>query len=296
MADQLPSWHDGPAKARILEFLRSVTEPGAGFVPAGERVAAFGNDGTLWCEKPMYPRADFLVRRWADQVKADPAKAEEQPWKAVAEGDRAWLAAALDHVPDLIRGVTEAYEGITAGEFETAVRRFFGSARHPALSVPYTAIAYRPMGELIQFLEASGFGVYLCSAGGRDFVRAGVAGDVRHSAGAGDRLGHDAGVPPGNSLRGRRAGADGAAGSPRVSCDGQADGRGLQPGLRVLLLPVQGDAVPGVQVPDGRRSAGDLPAPAAGSAREGPGPRPHQRAESPELTPRQGRIACCLRG
>ncbi len=172
MADQLPSWHDGQAKARILEFLQSVTEPGAGFVPPGQRIAVFDNDGTLWCEKPMYPQADFLVRRWAEQVTADPAKAAEQPWKAVAEGDWAWLAAALDHVPDLIRGVTEAYEGITVGEFEAAVRGFFGSARHPTLGVPYTAIAYRPMRELIELLEASGFGVYICSAGGRDFVRA----------------------------------------------------------------------------------------------------------------------------
>ena len=172
MADQLPSWNDGPARARILEFVRSVTEPGDGFVRPSDRVAAFDNDGTLWCEKPMYPQADFLVRRWAEQLKADPGKAKEQPWKAVAEGDRAWLAAALDHVPDLIRGVTQAYEGITVGEFEAAVRGFFVSARHPALGVPYTAIAYRPMRELIELLGASGFGVYICSAGGRDFVRA----------------------------------------------------------------------------------------------------------------------------
>jgi len=40
MADQLPSWADGEAKARILEFIRSVTEPGESFVPAPERVAA----------------------------------------------------------------------------------------------------------------------------------------------------------------------------------------------------------------------------------------------------------------
>jgi phosphoglycolate phosphatase-like HAD superfamily hydrolase len=140
-------------------------------VPPGERIAAFDNDGTLWCEKPMYPQADFLVRHWAEQVKADPARAREQPWKAVAESDQAWLSAALDHVPDLIRGVTEAYEGITVGEFDAAVRAFFGSARRPALGVPYTGIAYRPMRELIEFLEASAFGVYICSAGGRDFVR-----------------------------------------------------------------------------------------------------------------------------
>jgi hypothetical protein len=31
-------------------------------------------------------------------------------------------------------------------------------------------------------------------------------------------------------------------------------------------------------------------------AANSPGPRPHQRAGSPELTPRQGRIGCCLRG
>ena len=63
LADQLPSWNDGQAKARILEFVRSVTEPGAGFVPPGERIPAFDNDGTLWCEKPMYPQAAILGAR-----------------------------------------------------------------------------------------------------------------------------------------------------------------------------------------------------------------------------------------
>jgi len=109
MADQLPSWTDGEAKARILEFIRSVTEPGESFVPAPERVAAFDNDGTLWCEKPMYPQADFLLRRWKEMTQAHPGKAKEQPWKAVAEGDEKWLAGMLDHVPELARGLTEAY-------------------------------------------------------------------------------------------------------------------------------------------------------------------------------------------
>jgi hypothetical protein len=41
MADQLPSWADGQARAQILGFVWSVTEPGASFVPVPERVAAF---------------------------------------------------------------------------------------------------------------------------------------------------------------------------------------------------------------------------------------------------------------
>jgi phosphoserine phosphatase len=171
MADQLPSWADGQAKAQILQFVRSATEPGPLFVPASERVAAFDSDGTLWCETPMCPQADFLLRRWKEMVQAHPGLAREQPWKAVAGGDQAWLTGIVAHVPELTRGVTEAYAGITVEVFERAVRRFFETARHPVLGVPYTRLAYHPMRELIDLLRAAGFEVYICPAGGRDFVR-----------------------------------------------------------------------------------------------------------------------------
>jgi phosphoserine phosphatase len=170
--DLLPSWNDGPAKTTILEFVRSVTEPGDAFVPTQERIATFDNDGTLWCEKPMYVQADFLFRRWREMAEADPAKRQEQPYKAVVEGDREWLASILDHVPDLIKGVTEAYGGITTAAFEVAAREFFASASHPTLGVAYSAVAYKPMRELIVLLDAHDFQVYICSGGGRDFVRA----------------------------------------------------------------------------------------------------------------------------
>jgi len=173
MADQMQSWADGQAKTQILEFVRSVTEPGASFVPARDRIAAFDNDGTLWCEKPMYPQADFLLRRWKEMAQAHPGLARKQPWKAVIDGDQKWLAGILDQVPELIRGVTEGYEGFTVEAFERAVRAFFDTARHPALGVPYTKLGYRPMRELIDLLTAREFEVYICSAGGRDFVRVG---------------------------------------------------------------------------------------------------------------------------
>ena len=171
MTDQLPSWTDGLAKAQILEFVRSVTEPGRSFVPASDRVAAFDNDGTLWCEKPMSPQADFLLRRWEEMARAHPGLAKKQPWKAVAEGDQKWLAGILDHMPELTRGTAEAYAGITTQAFERAVRAFFDNARHPAFGVPYTRLGYRPMRELIELLMAAEFGVYICSPGSRDFVR-----------------------------------------------------------------------------------------------------------------------------
>jgi phosphoserine phosphatase len=167
----LSLWKDRAAKAAIVGFVESVSQPGPAYVPVARRIATFDNDGTLWCEKPMYPQADFLIRRWADQVAADPARARNQPWKAVAEHDRTWLAAALDHVPDLIRGVTQAYEGITVDAFDQEVRSFFHCARHPTFNALYTELGYGPMRELIDYLGAHGFACFICSAGGRDFVR-----------------------------------------------------------------------------------------------------------------------------
>jgi phosphoglycolate phosphatase-like HAD superfamily hydrolase len=173
----MQSWTDGQAKTQILEFVRSVTEPGASFVPARDRIAAFDNDGTLWCEKPMCPQADFLLRRWKEMAQAHPGLARKQPWKAVIEDDQKWLAGILDQVPELTRGVAEGYEGFTVEAFERAVRAFFDTARHPVLGLPYTRLGYRPMRELIDLLTASEFEVYICSAGGRDFVRV-VAGEM----------------------------------------------------------------------------------------------------------------------
>ncbi len=104
-------------------------------------------------------------------VQADPAKAKEQPYKALVEGDREWLSNLVEHVPELLKGVGEAYSGITTEAFEAAVGKFFASARHPTLDVPYTEVTYGPMRELIALLEDSDFQVYICSGGGRDFVR-----------------------------------------------------------------------------------------------------------------------------
>ncbi len=169
--DPLRSWNDGPAKRGILEFLASVTEPGDSYVSPEERIATFDNDGTLWCEKPLYVQADFVFRRWQAMVEADPGKAAEQPYKALVENDHAWLANLLDHIPELVQGVTEAWEGITTEAFEAAARDFFTTTTHPTLGVPYTETGYRPMRELLDLLDDHDFVVYVCSGGGRDFVR-----------------------------------------------------------------------------------------------------------------------------
>ena len=63
----LETWNDGPTKSAIVDFVgRVTTEGGPDYVAPEARIATFDNDGTLWCEKPMYIQLDFIVRRLAE--------------------------------------------------------------------------------------------------------------------------------------------------------------------------------------------------------------------------------------
>src|SRR5262245_34233706 len=62
--DPLPSWNEGATKRAITDFVASVTAEGSpDFVPPEQRIATFDNDGTLWCEQPMYVQLVFALDR-----------------------------------------------------------------------------------------------------------------------------------------------------------------------------------------------------------------------------------------
>jgi phosphoglycolate phosphatase-like HAD superfamily hydrolase len=176
----LDSWNDGTAKASIVDFVQRVTsEGGPEFVEPASRIAVFDNDGTLWCEKPMYIQLDFLIRRFAAQAGEDPALSECQPYKAAVEGDLGWFGDAVtkhyqgddSDAKLLVAAVLSAHEAITVEEHAGRVHEFFRDACHPTLGRHYRSCGYRPMIELLRYLEANAFTNYIVSGGGRDFMR-----------------------------------------------------------------------------------------------------------------------------
>jgi phosphoserine phosphatase len=178
--DPLPSWRAGASKRAIQEFVERVTaEDSPDHVPPPERVAVFDNDGTLWCEKPMPIQADFIVRRLAAMADQDPSLRTRQPWKAAYDQDYGWLAGVITRhyhgddsdLPVLAVGVLQAFAGITVEDFEAQAEAFLRSAQHPTLGRGYLACSYAPMVELLGYLDANGFGNYIASGGGRDFMR-----------------------------------------------------------------------------------------------------------------------------
>jgi FMN phosphatase YigB (HAD superfamily) len=176
----LVSWNDTPTRTAIEDFVAAVTdETSADFVAPEERIAVFDNDGTLWPEKPIPIQLDFTIRRFGQLANEDPELRNQQPYKAAYSHDFGWLNQAMVkhyHGDDadlglLKKAVPHAFEGLTIEQYLENVLAFFKTAEHPTLKRTYATIGYKPMIELLRYLEANRFTVYIASGSDRDFTR-----------------------------------------------------------------------------------------------------------------------------
>jgi hypothetical protein len=133
MADALTSWNDGPAKQAILDFVSATTTAGADFVAPADRIASFDNDGTLWVEQPLPPQFDFVFRRWAEEVKADPSLAKQQPYKGLIEKDMTFLEGVATQDPEVVGTLLAAFArtwaGTTPEQFDAEVREWLKTVK-----------------------------------------------------------------------------------------------------------------------------------------------------------------------
>ncbi len=169
--DPLPSWNEGPARKALLDFVARVTKAGGpDFVPVAERIATFDNDGTLWCEHPIYFEVAFTFDRVKALADRNPDWKTRQPYKGILEGDyKAALAAGEKAIMEVI-AVTHA--GMTPDEFSVIVNDWLKTARHPRFKRPYTQLVYQPQIELLAYLRANGFKTFIVSGGEVGFMRA----------------------------------------------------------------------------------------------------------------------------
>ena len=170
-ADPLPGWNNGAARQAIIAFVEQVTDPdNDGYVVPSKRVATFDNDGTLWCEKPEYIQTMFLMNHARDYLKRNPEKSD-------LPGFRKIVAAGNDENPRLnkiefSRVMLTTTTKMTQETYHDYVDTWLGKAQHPRFDRPYQSLTYQPMLELLRYLEANEFRVFICSGGGQDFMRA----------------------------------------------------------------------------------------------------------------------------
>jgi phosphoglycolate phosphatase-like HAD superfamily hydrolase len=169
--DPLNAWNDGPAKQRIVSFVKSVTDAsGRSFVEPKDRIATFDQDGTLWVEHPLYTQAMFALDRVQALVPAHPKWKQEPPFSAILSDNPEAIGKFTESNWEEI--VAATHSGMSTEVFLTEVRNWLSTARHPHFQRRYTDLVYEPMLQLIKYLQSNGFKTYIVTGGGQEFTRA----------------------------------------------------------------------------------------------------------------------------
>jgi phosphoglycolate phosphatase-like HAD superfamily hydrolase len=148
-----------------------VTEAGGpDFVSPPDRIATFDNDGTLWCEQPVYVQAVFALDRARAMVEHDAALEAKEAFRVLLSKDRQTMARLGEHEIAELVGATHA--GMTPEAFVGLSREWLAHAEHPRFRRLYKDCRYQPQLELLAFLAAHDFRTFLVTGGGVDFVRA----------------------------------------------------------------------------------------------------------------------------
>ncbi|MDD5022104.1 MAG: HAD family hydrolase [Endomicrobiaceae bacterium] len=173
LADPLSSWNDTAPKKAIIAFVEKVTKPGSkDFVPIEERIATFDNDGTLWSERPLPFQCAFIFERIKALSSQNPQWKNTEPFASVIKGDINSAPVNInDANKDLLAMVLATQSGITTDEYEKAVTDWIAVAKHSKTNRLYTDMTLQPMLELLAYLRANDFKIFIVSGGSSDFMR-----------------------------------------------------------------------------------------------------------------------------
>ncbi|WP_318504633.1 HAD family hydrolase [Photobacterium leiognathi] len=169
-AQALPLWAKSQPRTALLNFVDNVTNKGSKtYVKPSDRIAVIDNDGTLWSEKPTYTQFLFAF----DQIKKKSAKHPE--WKT--QTPYSWV---LDNNTDAIfkKGwaallpiLETSQSNMTPEQYSQDVINWLKAHQSPRFKRPYTALVFQPMIELIDYLHAHQFDVFIVTGAGSSFVK-----------------------------------------------------------------------------------------------------------------------------
>lgn len=172
-ANLLQSWTENAApKAALTAYMAAITDPESeDYIPVVDRVAVFDLDGTLMCE--TYPRCfEYMV--FVDYALNNPNYTPTDEVKAVAQEiiDTRWQEKPSGISTRQAAAAAIAYKGMTPAELEDYVVGFMDSDAEGFTGLKRGEAFYQPMVELVSFLEANDFTVYIVTATERNIVRA----------------------------------------------------------------------------------------------------------------------------
>ena len=171
----LSSWEDtAPAKQAIVAYMKAITkEGGKDYIPVERRIAVFDLDGTLYCETdPNYFDHLLLAHRVLDdeEYKDNASEFEKKVAADVLymnETGKEPENMSVNHGT----AVASSFKGFTPDEFYDYIAEFKKTPMNSYDGMTLGEAFYEPMLQIVEFLYANDFTVYIVSGTDRFIVR-----------------------------------------------------------------------------------------------------------------------------
>lgn len=165
---------DAPARVALEDFMKKITDEKAStYIPMENRIAVFDLDGTLFCETdPVY----FDHMLFMHRVLEDPDYKDQVTDFQLMVADKVQhFIDTGEYLPGLDdehgQGVASAFAGMTVKDFTAYINNFKSQPAPGYNNMKRGDAFYLPMLEVIDFLQANGFKVYIVSGTDRFIVR-----------------------------------------------------------------------------------------------------------------------------
>ena len=165
---------DAAAKKALIDYMDAITKEGsADFIPVEKRIAVFDLDGTLFCETdPNYFDYCLLKYRVLDDPDykdkaSDFEKEVANKIKEQNETGASFEGLEVDHG----KAVASAFSGLTVDEFNAYIQEFKKQPMPSFTGMTRGEGWYQPMLQVIDYLQANDFTVYVVSGTDRFIVR-----------------------------------------------------------------------------------------------------------------------------
>lgn len=174
-ADTLSLWtDDAPLKAELTAYIAAVTdESSADYIPVENRIAVFDMDGTLCCETdPGYFDHKLLYHRVTEDPDYKDKASDEE--KATAEIIKEYFdTGSYPEGLDVKHGtaVATAFKGMTPEEFDAYVKAYRDEPMESYNNMTNGQAFYKPMLQVVDYLQANDFKVYIVSGTDRLITR-----------------------------------------------------------------------------------------------------------------------------
>ncbi len=174
-ADPLSLWtDDAPLKQKLVAYVNAATdESSPSFIPAEDRIATFDFDGTLFCETdPNYFDYTMLVYRVTEDSSYKDKASEFEKSVAAKIIDQNENGTKYEELPvEHGQAVASAFKGMTIDEFYAYVHEFMKQSMPSYEGMTRGGGFYLPMLQVVDYLRANNFTVYVMSGTDRLILR-----------------------------------------------------------------------------------------------------------------------------